>query len=109
MFGVQIKNRRYSSNEAILAWLLLLVFLFLLRQFASSNPSADSLERSDLLSVATDASFWEGRHLVFTVSPGRSGSKHLRNVLDVAADTIAKHEPDPKMNGDVLRAVLLDG
>lgn len=106
--GVRVNNKRYTAAEALFAWFILLVSLYLLRMFMSSNPQ-DAVDLANRFALATDPDFWEGRHLIFTVSPGRAGSKHLRDVFNVADDTIARHEPEPKMNDDVLQHVLLEG
>jgi hypothetical protein len=50
---------------------------------------------------------WAHRRFFFCVSPGRAGSKYLSAVLGAAKNVVARHEPEPKMNDEVLREVLI--
>ena len=78
--------------------------------WASRSASEDTLGAILSEEVAmTDAEFFQNRHLIFCVSPGRSGSAYLRNVLNVAEGIIARHEPEPKMNGPILEQVIIEG
>lgn len=100
--GIRVNNKRYSPLEALLAWFLVLVTLYALRWIAIIRTKRDDLE-------SHSQQFWNGRHLIFCVSPGRSGSKHLRNVLDAADNVRSFHEPQPAMTGSILQTVLIQG
>lgn len=101
--GFRVNNKRHSTVQGFLAWFFLLVALYLLRWIAKKSKGNDDWVGSD------SVKFWKGRNLFFCVSPGRSGSKHLRNVFDAAVDIRSFHEPEPSMTGNVLRSVLLQG
>ena len=45
------------------------------------------------------------RPVVFTISPGRSGSRFLAALLGATANATAFHEPFPRMNGSFLRGL----
>lgn len=104
VFGFRIHNKRYSAVQGLVTWLLILVALYLLRIFAKNNDDWDDDWDDD-----RTAQFWQERHLIFCTSPGRSGSLHLRNVLDVADATTSFHEPEPRLTGQIFRDVFLNG
>lgn len=99
--GIRVQNRRYSSAFLLQTWAAVLMLLYLIIWIGGRSET-----RLDRLS---DEQFFRGRHLIFTVSGGRSGSKYLSEVLGVGEGVLGLHEPEPKMNGDVLKQVLLDG
>jgi hypothetical protein len=70
------------------------------RRVPSPQPAASPAPQADMLAE---------RRFFFCVSPGRAGSKYLSAVLGAANDVVAHHEPEPKLNGDVLREVMLRG
>lgn len=90
--------RKQSPVPFLLTWALLLTFF--LAYFYTSGPRVQ-------LDPATD--FWRGRHAVFCVSPGRSGSLFLASVLGVGKGVFSRHEPSPRMHDVVLRDVLIHG
>lgn len=103
--GIRINNKRYTATQGLLTWLLLLIGLYVLRLLAKNSSDWDDDDWSNDLSV----SFWKDRHLIFCISPGRSGSLHVHNVLDAASETRSFHEPEPKMTGSVFQSVFLKG
>lgn len=48
----------------------------------------------------------KNRRLIFTISPGRSGSEYLATLLNTAANIHALHEPLPRMNGRFLEMAM---
>lgn len=46
-----------------------------------------------------------GRHLVFSINSGRSGSKYLAQLLGTARHVKSFHEAEPKMNGEPIAAI----
>lgn len=101
--GIRVNDKRYIGTQVFLVWFILLVGLLLLRVIVKRRKeSGDDL--------ADDANgLWKNRHLIFAMSAGRSGSKHLRNVLDCAENIRAFHEPNPAMNGNTLKEIFLQG
>lgn len=108
-YGVKVNGKRYTSTQLLQAWALVLAVLYILLWLSGAVPDVLSLGRLGDSSLEVDEEFWRGRHLVFCISPGRAGSKYLRNVLDTAEGVIARHEPEPKMNGVFLEQVILQG
>lgn len=108
--GVTCNHRRYTLNQIVLAWSVALLTIYIINALLRAAPPGIAASRYKTnSSFKTDTHFWHGRHVIFCISPGRSGSKYLRNVLDVAQHTIARHEPQPKMNGEHLQRVILQG
>lgn len=101
--GIRVNNKRYSPIQAFFAWFLVLVTLYVMRWIAMKRIKHENLDDQN------SKQFWQGRHLIFCISPGRSGSKHLRNVLDAAEHVRSFHEPQPAMTGNVLQTVLMQG
>lgn len=101
--GIILFGRRVSLNGFLLLWVLTLIVLHALCQLAAWRLHYSSVR--DL----SDVEFWRGRHLIFCVSPGRAGSNYLRGILSTAQDTFSRHEPYPRMNGEILKTVLLHG
>lgn len=108
--GFSANGNRYSSTQVLQVWALVLGVLYTLLYLSGSGPiivnhgSVNFDSSSEL-----DTGFFRDRHLIFCISPGRAGSKYLRNVLNVAEGIIARHEPEPKMNGHILERVILQG
>ena len=53
----------------------------------------------------TNAKLIQEKQYIFSINPGRSGSKYLSSILATAKGVLAAHEPEPKMIGDILRLV----
>lgn len=108
--GFSANGKRYSSTQLLQTWALILGVLYILLYSGGSGLISFNHRTANLdSSIELDAEFFRGRHLIFCISPGRSGSKYLRNVLNVAEGIIARHEPEPKMNGDILEKVIVQG
>lgn len=108
--GIIVNGNRYSLTRLLQAWALVLAFLYLLLFWTSQRTS--KFPRGTIISEhvrLTNYEFFHRRHLIFCVSPGRSGSSYLKKVLDVTEGIIARHEPEPKMNGHFLEDVILEG
>lgn len=98
-YGLRINGKRYTATQLLQVWALVLIALYILLYIHGTGRGVFEL----------DEEFWRGRHLIFCVSPGRAGSKYLRNALEVTDGVIARHEPEPKMNGHFLQQVILEG
>lgn len=109
--GVKLNNRRYSSGQVLSVWALIITVAYILLWTSHRHhyQLQSTTSSSDLSSTEIDEKFWRDRHLIFCISPGRAGSKYLQNVLDVSENMIARHEPEPKMTGQYLQNVILDG
>ena len=88
-------------------WVIILVALHVVLNLCGIHPFSDIQIEHDVR--GSELRFWRCRHLIFCVSPGRSGSKYLQAVLSTARNVYARHEPYPQMNGAILRQVVLEG
>lgn len=107
-FGIQASGNRISARTIFLRWALCLACLNII----VSTLSTRSILRSGNVSYSSNLSldgnsFWNGRHLIFAASGGRSGSGYLSRVLACGDGVMALHEPFPKMNeGDLLNVLI---
>lgn len=104
-YGIRVNGKRYTSTQLFQVWALVLIALYILLRIHGSVPGGNAYRGS----FEVDKAFWRDRHLIFCISPGRAGSKYLRNALGVAEAVVARHEPEPKMNGHFLKSVILEG
>lgn len=101
--GIRVNNKRYNFVQTFFVWFLALAALYLLRLIAKRRKDDNKLPDDD------PAGFWKDRHLIFCMSSGRSGSKHLYNVLEAGNNIRSFHEPNPSMTGSILQNVLFKG
>lgn len=102
--GLQVFGRQYPPGQVFSLWFLLLVVAYVLQLIRRPFENREIDGRAD-----QDTSFWQDRHLIFCLSPGRGGTKHLRNVLDASRNVRSFHEPPPTMTGSTLTKVILEG
>lgn len=102
--GLRVFGRQYLPGQVFSLWFLLLVLAYFLHAIRRPFGNREIDGRAD-----QDMSFWQDRHLIFCLSPGRGGTKHLRNVLDASRNVRSFHEPPPTMTGSTLTEVILEG
>ncbi|CAN8064851.1 unnamed protein product [Agarophyton chilense] len=108
--GIPCHNRRLSLSRVLAIWALTLLCIHIINLLLrATTPRQGAPPYRTKSSFQADTHFWHHRHLIFCVSPGRSGSKYLRNVLNVAENIISRHEPEPKMTDTHLQRVILQG
>lgn len=98
-----IRGRHHEFERLFIIWMLLLIAAY------SWYAVRKLRMRTDDSRLWKDIDFWRGRHFIFCLSPGRGGTKHLRNVLDVGYNVRAFHEPPPTMTGSILSDTILHG
>eukprot|EP00177_Eucheuma_denticulatum_P004083 GFKZ01007395.1.p1 GENE.GFKZ01007395.1~~GFKZ01007395.1.p1 ORF type:complete len:348 (+),score=55.02 GFKZ01007395.1:69-1112(+) len=102
--NIQIHGRQFTSFHLLQSWAVILGSLY----FCAWLSGINGFTRTTT-DWASDEDFFKDRHIIFCVSPGRAGSKYLSDVLSVGEGVIGLHEPEPKMTGDTLKQVLLQG
>lgn len=108
--GIKLNQKNYTSGQLLAIWATVLVVLYMLLWVSRDDDNANAGgQYKSRTAFNKDTEFWQRRHLIFCVSPGRAGSQYLRNVLDTAEDIIAEHEPEPQMRGSYLQDVILRG
>lgn len=102
--SIQINGKKFTSFHFLQSWAVVLASVYFCAWLSTTVAfTRTGAER------ASDEEFFKDRHIIFCVSPGRAGSKYLSDVLSVGDGVIGLHEPEPKMTGDVLKQVLLEG
>lgn len=111
-----VKRRRVVVRNAwwaLPSWTVIFVacLVVFVRSSVSSVPksSVPPFDANPLLDDEQLHRLWNGRHFIFCASTGRAGSMYMRALLRTARDTIALHEPEPKMTDGILRSVIVDG
>ena len=94
-----------TSAPYMVLWIVLILLAFVVTR-GSWSFSTVSLSRA---AFKAEMNVFAGRRFVFCVTPGRSGSKYMKAVLNAASDIISLHEPHPQMNDGVLRSVIIEG
>lgn len=111
-YGLQTPYGRISAWGVLLRWCLSLFIIHFTLQvsgFLTRPLFGFGQVAYDGDGDVVGQGFWRGRHLIFSASAGRAGSAYLSSVLECAENVYALHEPDPKMNDEDLRRVLLKG